>query len=394
MRSDESWDERRQSRAEFSGTVVRAMQDKFPMSYWRERDDSATFPHEFFRFAADQGWLGLVLPEEHGGSGLGIGEAATFLEAIARSGGGLSATSAIHMNVFGVNVVVKHGSDDQRRAYLPQVAKGEMKVAFGVTEPDAGLDTTSIRTTAKRSGDRWVINGRKIWISTAQVADMILLLTRTTPREECRRRSDGLTLFFTKLDRSRIEVREIPKAGRAAVDSNELFIDNLEVSEGDMVGPQGDGFRLLLDGLNPERLLVAAEAIGIGRAALEIAVDYAKNRHVFGRPIGMNQGIQFPLAECHAKLEMAWLMVERGVDLYDTGLPCGAEANMAKLYAGEWGFEAADTAMQVLGGMGYAREYHVERLWREVKLSRIAPVSPELIKAYIAEHILGLPRSY
>ncbi len=381
-------------RTELGDVVYRSLTDRFPLPYWRDLDATGKFPHEFFDFAADQGWLGIVIPEAYGGSGRGISEAAVVLEAVARSGAGLSGTSAIHMNVFGVNVVVKHGSDEMKQEVLPKVADGRMKVAFGVTEPDAGLDTTSITTSARRQGDDWVISGRKVWISTAQVADKILLLARTRAKEDCERRTDGLTLFFTDLDRSRIDVKEIPKTGRAAVDSNELFIDDLVVPDSDRVGEEGKGFRLLLDGLNPERLLVAAEAVGIGRAALRLAVDYAKQRNVFGRPIGMNQGIQFPLAECYAKLELAWLMVERGAAMYDRGQPCAAEANISKLYGAEYGFEAADVAMQTLGGFGYAKEYDVERLWREVKLTRIAPVSPELIKCYIGEQILGLPRSY
>jgi acyl-CoA dehydrogenase len=373
-------------------SVDRGM-SKFPLDYWRLADREGTFPHDFFDFAAAQGWLGIAIPEEYGGAGLGVSEAAVMLEAVARSGAGLSGTSAIHMNIFGLNVVVKHGSEEMKQAVLPAVARGQMKVAFGVTEPDAGLDTSSISTRAVRVGDRWVINGRKVWISTAQVADKILLLTRSAEPENGRR-VDGLTLFFTDLDRERIDVREIDKTGRAAVDSNELFIDDLIVDDADRVGPEGAGFRLLLDGLNPERLLVAAEAIGIGRAALDIAVRYASERRVFGRPIGMNQGVQFPLAKVFAELEAAWLVVLRGAARYDRGEPAGTDANIAKLLGAEHGFAAADQAMQTLGGFGYARDYHVERLWREVKLCRIAPVTPELILAYLAERELGLPRSY
>jgi acyl-CoA dehydrogenase len=373
-------------------SVEKGMQ-KFPLSYWRAADEAEQFPHEFFDFAAAQGWIGIAIPEEYGGAGLGISEAAVMLEAIARVGG-LSATSAIHLNVFGVNVVVKNGSDAMRRAVLPEVAAGRMKVAFGVTEPDAGLDTSAITTRAVRDGDKWRVNGQKVWISTAQVAHKILLLTRSTEPSAGGSKVDGLTLFLTDLDRSRIDVREIKKAGRSAVDSNELFIDDLIVDDTDMVGAEGEGFRLLLDGLNPERLLVAAEAIGIGRGALDIAVEYAKTREVFGRPIGANQGVQFPLADIFARLESAWLMVLHGSAKYDHGEPCGKEANIAKLLGAEYGFAAADQAMQTLGGFGYSAEYHVERLWREVKLCRIAPVTPELILAYIAKNILGLPRSY
>lgn len=374
-------------------TAVEDGMRKFPLDYWRERDSSGMFPHEFFDFAAAQGWLGIAMPAEYGGAGLGISEAVMMMEAIAR-GGALTAASSVHMNVFGTNVVVKHGSDEMKKANLPEIIGGRMKVAFGVSEPDSGLDTRSLRTRAVPRGSDWVINGRKVWISTAQIADKVLLLTRTRDPGPGESKSAGLTLFFTDLDRRHIDVREIEKTGRKAVDSNELFIDDLVVPGRDLVGEEGRGFQMLLDGINPERLLVASEAIGIGRSALQLAVDYAKERRVFGRPIGQNQGVAFPLAESYAKLESAWLTVLRGASIYDRGGNCGAEANIAKLLGGEYGFEAADRAMQTLGGYGYAKEYHVERMWREVKLCRIAPVSPELILCYLAEHKLGLPRSY
>jgi acyl-CoA dehydrogenase len=366
---------------------------KFPLEYWAEVDHRATFPDEFFSFAAAQGWLGVAMPTEFGGSGLGISEAVVMMESIARVGG-LTAASAIHMNVFGTNVVVKHGSPEIRAQYLPEIIGGRLRVAFGVSEPDSGLDTTSLRTRAVREGNHWRINGRKVWISTAQVADKILLLTRSREPEPGEPKDAGLTLFFTDLDRSKITVKEIEKLGRAAVDSNELFIDDLIVPDRDRLGEEGRGFRLLLDGLNPERLLVAAEAVGIGRAALAIAVKYAKERRVFDRPIGQNQGVQFPLADSYARLESVWLMILRGAARYDAGQECGGEANIAKLLGGEYGFQAADRAMQTLGGYSYAKEYHLERLWREVKLTRLAPVSPELILCYLAERKLGLPKSY
>lgn len=365
---------------------------RWPLEYWHERDETATFPHDFVEFAAEQGWLGVAMPEQYGGSGLGISEAAVMLEGVAKVGG-LTAASAIHMNVFGTNVVVKHGSEELKNEIVPEVVAGRTKVAFGVTEPNTGLDTTSLTTRAVKRGDDWVINGRKVWISTAQVANKILLLTRTSDRDPAKKTA-GLTLFLTDLDRTKIDVREIHKTGRAAVDSNELFIDDLVVPDAHRVGEVGRGFIHLLDGLNPERVLVAAEAVGMGRGALSIAVEYAKERIVFGRPIGTNQGVQFPLALAYANLEAAWLMALRGAALYDHGKECGAEANIAKYLAGEAGFGAADRAMQTLGGFGYAREYHVERFWREVRLSRIAPVTPELIFAYLAENKLGLPRSY
>jgi acyl-CoA dehydrogenase len=366
---------------------------KFPLDYWRGIDRAGEFPEEFFQFAAAQGWLGVAMPTEYGGAGLGISEAAVMMESIAR-GGALSAASAVHMNVFGTNVVVKHGCEQMKRENLPEVVAGRMNVAFGVSEPDSGLDTASLRTRAVRRGSDWVINGRKVWISTAQHARKILLLCRTRDPEPGESKAAGLSLFFTDLDRRHIEVREIEKTGRAAVDSNELFIDDLVVPDHHIVGVEGRGFHQLLDGLNPERLLVASEAIGIGRTALRLAVEYASERVVFGRPIGANQGVQFPLADVYARLESAWLTVLRGASLYDRGLDCGAEANIAKYLGGEYGYQAADQAMQTLGGFGYSKEYHVERLWREVKLCRIAPVSPELILCYLAERKLGLPRSY
>jgi acyl-CoA dehydrogenase len=375
-------------------TMVDEGMARFPLEYWLECDVSGTFPHEFFAFAAEHDWLGIAMPSEYGGSGLGISEAVVMLEAVARSGGGQTAASTIHMNIFGTNVVVKHGSGELKRRIVEPVLHGNMKVAFGVTEPDAGLDTLSIRTRAERDGDSWRINGHKVWISTAQIADKILLLTRTSTPTAEEPRWFGLTLFLADLDRERIDVRKIRKAGRAAVDSNELFIENLIVNDADRVGEIGMGFRHLLDGLNPERLLVAAEAIGMGRFAIKRAAEYARERVVFGRPIGMNQGVQFPLAEIHARLECAWLMVLRGAALYDVGQSCGAEANIAKLLGAEWGHRACSQAMQTLGGYGYAAEYHVERLWRESKLPCIAPVTPELILAYLSERELGLPKSY
>jgi acyl-CoA dehydrogenase len=333
------------------------------------------------------------MPEEYGGAGLGISEAVVMMEGIARHAG-LTGASAVHMNVFGTNVLVKHGTDEQKQDNLPEVIAGRMKLAFGVTEPDSGLDTSSLRTRAVKRGGDWVINGKKVWISTAQHASKILLLTRSREPKPGEPKHAGLTLFFTDLNRDRITVSEIHKLGRAAVDSNELFIEDLVVPNRDMVGEEGRGFNMLLDGLNPERLLVASEAIGIGRASLDISVKYAKERIVFGRPIGMNQGVQFPLADSFAKLETVWLMVLRGAALYDSGQDCGAEANIAKLLGGEFGFEAADRSMQAMGGFSYAREYDIERLWREVKLTRLAPVSPELILCYLAERKLGLPKSY
>jgi acyl-CoA dehydrogenase len=373
---------------------VRRLARSFSPEYWRDKDDQAEFPNEFFNAMAKDGWLGVAMPEAYGGAGLGITEAAIVLQEIAASGAALSGTSAIHMNIFGVNPIVKHGTTAQKMNDLPKIVAGQLKVAFGVTEPNAGLETTRITTRAERSNGGWEITGHKIWISTAQEADKVLLVTRTSPYEEVEKKTEGITLFFVPLDPDYVRIREIHKCGRAAVDSNEVWFDHLPANDADVVGEIGRGFYHLLDGLNPERILVAAEAIGIGRAALDLAVKYANEREVFGHPIGQNQGIQFPLARCHADLEAANLMVFKAAWLYDNGQPCGAEANIAKLLGAEYGFAAADQAMQTLGGMGYAREYDIERLWREVKLCRLAPVSPELILAYVGEKVLGLPKSY
>jgi acyl-CoA dehydrogenase len=316
------------------------------------------------------------------------------MEEVTASGGAQAAASSVHMNVFGVHPLVVHGSAEQKAKHLPGIIAGKTKVCFGVTEPDTGLDTTRLKTRAVREGDHYRVDGRKVWISTAQQAHKILLLARTTPIEDTPKPIDGISLFFTDLDRKTVDVREIDKCARAAVDSNELFIDGLMVPVEDRIGEEGKGFRYILDGLNPERVLIAAESIGIGRVALDRASRYAKERVVFGRPIGQNQGVQFPLADSWMRLEAARLVTHKAAWLYDNGLPCGAEANAAKFLAAEAGNEAADRAMQTLGGFGYSKEYHVERYWRESKLNRIAPVSPELIHCYIAERVLGLPRSY
>ena len=367
---------------------------QFGEDYWREKDKNHEFPEEFYQAMAKGGWLGVAMPGEFGGSGLGITEAALILQEVTASGACMAGASSIHMNIFGVNPLVVHGTTEQKAAWLPDIIQGKTKVAFGVTEPDVGLDTTHLKTRATREGDHYRVQGRKVWISTAQVAKKILLLTRTTPVEEVARPADGLTLFFTDLDRSAIDVREIDKAGRAAVDSNELFIDDLMVPVEHRLGEEGKGFRYLLDGLNPERILTAAEAVGIGRVAVKRAARYAKERVVFGRPIGQNQAVQHPLADSWARLEAANLLAFKAAWLYDNGKPCGAEANAAKYLCAEAGYEAADRAMQTHGGFGYSKEFHVERYWREAKLLKIAPISPELILCYIAERVLGLPKSY
>ena len=366
----------------------------FGDDYWLRKDREGGFPEDFYAAMAHAGWLGIAMPTAHGGSGLGISEAALMMETVAASGGGLSAASSIHMNVFGLHPVVVHGNDEQRRRWLPPIIAGEAKACFGVTEPNTGLNTLKLRTTAVKKGDCYVVKGQKIWISTAQVAHKIMLLARTTPLEEVSSSTGGLSLFYTDLDRSKVAVREIEKLGRKAVDSNELFIDGLEIPVADRIGEEGRGFEYILHGLNPERLLIAAEATGLGRAALRRATAYAGERVVFDRPIGKNQGIQHPLAERWVDLEAATLLYRRGAWLYDQGRPCGAEANAAKFFCAEAGFRACETAVLTHGGMGFAKEFHVERYLRESMLPRIAPVSIQLILSYIAEKVLGLPKSY
>ncbi|GER17552.1 Acyl-CoA dehydrogenase [compost metagenome] len=375
--------------------AIERLCEDFPIDYWRDHDDRAVFPHEFHRAVADSGWLGIAMPEAQGGAGLGITEAALMMRAISASGAGMSGASSVHMNIFGLNPVVVFGTEAQRQRFLPPLIAGTEKACFAVTEPDAGLDTTSLKTQAVRQPNgSYVLHGRKIWISTAQVADRMLILTRTTPLDQVKKPTQGLTLFYTALDRSKVEVREIHKLGRAAVDSNMLFIDGLEVPEEDRIGEEGRGFEYILHGLNPERILIAAEAIGIGRAALRIASQYAQERVVFGRPIGQNQGVAHPLARAWANLEAADLMMLKAATLYDAGEPCGIEANAAKYLAAEAAHDACQNAVLTLGGMGYAKEYHVERLLRESYIPRIAPVSPQMILNFIAEKALGLPKSY
>lgn len=367
---------------------------RFDDDYWLAQDRAAAFPVDFHRALAEAGFLGIAMPEAVGGAGLGITEAALMMERIAASGAGMSGASAVHINIFGLHPVVVFGTEAQRRRMLPPLIRGEEKACFAVTEPDAGLNTTELKTRAERDGDSYVIHGQKIWISTAEVADRVLLLARTTPLERVRRKTEGLSLFYTKLDRRFVEVRKIEKMGRHAVDSNLLFIDGLVIPEADRIGAEGEGFRAILHGMNPERILIAAEAVGLGRAALRRAANYANERVVFGRKIGQNQGIQHPLARCWAELEAAFLMVLKAASLYDSGRECGAEANAAKYLAGEAGFRACETAVMTHGGMGYAQEYHVERYLRESLIPRIAPVSPQLALSFIAEKVLGLPKSY
>ena len=367
---------------------------RFDETYWLERDRSGKFPEDFYAAMAEGNWLGIAMPEEYGGAGLGITEASIMMQAVAESGACMSGASAIHINIFGLNPVVVHGTQEQKRRMLPPLIAGRDKACFGVTEPNAGLNTAEIAVRADKRGDRYIVNGQKIWTSTAQEATKILLLARTTPKDQVKKKTGGLTLFYTDLDRTRADVRRIPKMGRHAVDSNMVFFEDMEIPEENRIGAEGEGFRAILHGLNPERVLIAAEAIGIGRAALARATRYARERVVFGRPIGQNQGIQHPLAKNWAELEAANLMMLKAASLYDTGRECGAEANAAKYLAAEAGFHACEQAVMTHGGMGYAQEYHVERYFRESMIPRIAPVSPQLILSYLAERVLGLPKSY
>ena len=367
---------------------------QFSPEYWLEHDRSAEFPHDFYKSLVDAGWLGIATPTEFGGSGLGITEAALMMQAIAESGAGMSGASAVHMPVFSLQPVCLFGTEEQKQRILPPVVDGRDKVCFAVTEPNAGLNTTELKTRADKVQGGYLVNGEKIWISTAQVANKMLLLARTTPLDKITKKTQGLSLFYTDLNRANIDVRLIHKMGRHAVDSNMLFITDLFIPEEDRIGAEGDGFKIILHGMNPERILIGAESVGIGRAAIARAARYAKERIVFNRPIGMNQGIQHPLAKCWAQLEAANLMVFKAASLFDQGLDCAVEANAGKYLAAEFAFEACHTAMLTLGGMGYAQEYHVERLLREVLIPRTAPISPHMILNFLAEKVLDLPKSY
>jgi acyl-CoA dehydrogenase len=359
-----------------------------------DRDRTGEFPHELHAALADAGWLGIAMPTDYGGAGLGITEAAIMMQAVAESGAAMSGASAVHINIFGMHPVVVFGTDEQKCRMLPPLIAGKDKACFAVTEPNAGLDTTQLKVRAERRGDHYYLSGQKIWISTAQIANKILILARTTPLDEVKRRTEGLSLFYTDLDRSRVSIRVIEKMGRHAVDSNEMFFDGMAVPVVDRIGAEGEGFRTILHGMNPERILIAAEAVGIGRAALQRAAKYARERVVFGRPIGQNQAIAHPLAKCWANLEAANLMVMKAAWLYDRKQDCGVEANAAKYLAGEAAFTACETAVMTHGGMGYSREFQVERYLREVMIPRIAPVTPHMILNFIAERVLGLPKSY
>lgn len=373
---------------------IRSLCSKFDDDYWADKDREHEFPWDFYQALADGGWIGIAIPEEYGGGGRGLLEASVILEEVAASGAAMNGCSAIHLSIFGMHPIALHGSEEMRQKYLPRVAAGDLHVAFGVTEPDAGTETLAIRTTATREGDVYRVRGQKVWTSKALESEKVLLLARTTPLDQVRSRTEGLSLFMADLKDPAVTIRPIPKAGRNAVASCETVYDDLVVPAADLVGEEGAGFRYLLDGLNAERILIASEALGIGRAALRRAVDYACTRRVYGRPIGQNQGVAFPLAEAHARLQAAELVTRRAGWLIDQGLPAGPDANMAKFLATDAGFAAADVAMQTHGGYGYAEEYHVARYWREARLMKIAPIPQELILAYLSQHVLGLPKSY
>jgi len=372
---------------------VQAVCGNFGDDYWLARDSDGVFPHEFHAAMAEAGWLGITMPEVYGGAGLGVAEAAVMMNEVAVCGA-MTAASSIHISMFGPHPILVFGSDAQKQKWLPRLAAGQDKVSFGVTEPNAGLDTTNITTFAEKVDGGYVVNGRKIWNSTAQVADRIMLLARTQKREDAAKPSAGMSIFYTEFDRSKIEVQLIEKMGRKAVDSNMIFFDDYFIPDEDLIGEEGQGFKYILHSMNPERVLVGAEGVGIGRDALRRASTYAIEREVFGRPIGQNQAIQHPLAENWMALEAAWLMCMRAADLYDRDEPCGAEANAAKFLGGRAGYDAALQSVMTHGGMGYAKEYHVERLLREVMITRIAPVSEQLIASFIGERVLGLAKSY
>jgi len=374
--------------------AVRALCSDFGDDYWAEHDQTQEFPWEFYNAVVKGGWLGLTVPTEYGGGGLGVTEAAIVEQEISASGAGMNGCSSVHIGIFGFESIIRYGSEDLKQRFLPRLVAGDLHVSFAVTEPDAGTDTTNISTFAKKVDGGWSISGKKVWITKAQEAERLIILCRTAPRDASPKRTAGLTLFFAPMDRDRVTVRKIPKLGRNAVDTNELFIDELFVPDEDVIGEVGDGFRTILAGLNAERVISANAAIGIGRAALRRASQYATDRVVFGRPIGQNQAISHPLARALIQLDAADVMCQKAAWLIDNGKPSGKEANEAKFLAAEAGFFAADAALSAHGGYGYSKEYHIERYFRESRLMRIAPISQEMVLNYVAEHVMGLPRSY
>jgi acyl-CoA dehydrogenase len=374
--------------------AIRGICAKFSDEYWRRKDKEKTFPEDFYQAIASGGWLGIAVPEEYGGAGMGMAGALAMMQTIAECGGGMNGGTAVKINVFGLNSIVRHGSEDQKRRMIPDVIGGRRKVCFGITEPDVGLNTTQLKTRAVRDGDHYVVTGAKTWISTAQEADQVLLLARTTPLEQVSKPSEGLSLFLTPMDREHVEVREIERMGRCAVDANQVFFDGLRIPVEDRIGEEGRGLRYVFDSMNPERMVVAAEAIGIGRAALRKATQYARERVVFGNPIGHYQGIQHPLARCWMALEAANLMACQAATLFDEGKPCGLQANAAKFLGSKAGYDACETAILTLGGNGFAKDFDVERYLRDIFVARIAPITDQLVFSYIAERALGLPKSY
>ncbi|KAK3651401.1 hypothetical protein LTR56_002463 [Elasticomyces elasticus] len=367
---------------------------RFPESYWLDIDNAARWPSEFQEAVAKDGWLGIMMPSEYGGSELGLAEATVMMQTIAESGGGYTASSCVHMNIFGLAPVVKYGNEEQRKRFLVPLIEGKERACFAVTEPNTGLDTLKLQSLATKEGDHYSLKGSKIWTSTAQVAEKILILVRTTPLEEVKKPTEGLTLFYTDMDRSQVSVTEIKKMGRAAVDTNSLYFDGWRVPARDRIGEEGDGFKMIMHGMNAERILLSGEAVGIGYAALRHASNYARERIVFGRPIGKNQAVAHPLAKAWCQLESTRLMIMQAAKMWDEGFATGEYANAVKYLAGENAFTACETAVCSMGGMGYAKEYHVERFLREVIIPRLAPISREMCLNYIAEKVMDQPRSY
>jgi len=373
--------------------AVRALCATFPPEYWRNHDEQRAYPEQFVRALTEAGWLSALIPEEYGGSGLGIAEASVILEEVNHSGGN---SGACHAQMYVMGTLLRHGSPEQKRRYLPRIASGELRLqSFAVTEPTTGSDTTKLKTTAVRNGDRYLVNGQKVWTSRVQHSDLMLLVARTTPLAETKKKSDGLSVFLVDLrDTVGRAITVRPIRNMPNHETNELFFDNLEVPAQNLIGEEGKGFRYILDGMNAERILIAAECVGDGYWFLEKASAYARERVVFDRPIGQNQGVQFPIARAYVNVEAANLMRFKAAELFDRSEPCGAQANMAKLLAADASWEAANACLQTHGGFGFAAEYDVERKFRETRLYQVAPISTNLILAYIAEHVLELPRSY
>lgn len=373
--------------------AVRATCKKFDSKYWRQLDEVDGYPTEFVQAITDAGFLGALIPEEYGGSGLGILEASVILEEINRSGGN---AGACHAQMYTMGTILRHGSEEQKKKYLPKIADGTLRLqAFGVTEPNTGTDTTNLKTFARREGEHYIVNGQKVFISRTEHSDLMVLLVRTTPKEDCKKKSEGLSVLLVDLNEAKgngLEISPIKTMMNHA--TTELFIENLKVPVENLIGEEGKGFRYILDGMNAERILIAAECIGDGRWFIEKATAYANERVVFNRPIGQNQGIQFPIATAHIHVEAADLMRYKAAELYDEGKPCGAEANMSKLLAADASWEAANAALQTHGGFGFASEYDIERKFKETRLYQVAPISTNLILSFVAEHVLGLPKSY